>query len=325
MMDITVRIIDKQEDLPPLRDEELFHSLDYFKVAAASPLTTPLMAVAFNEEGEAMAHLLAVIRIRHTWVPPLLFRQARIYGKGVYGEGADEEYVFGLMLHALTKELKRRFCMMIEISDICPKMFGYRMFRRCGYFAMKWQEVYNSLHSMVPKERLTEKADQKILKAAELGVSTTETTDPKEIRQFYKLLRGFYRLRLRRVLPPLEQIQQLQAEDHAHVFVTRFKGKIIGGCVCAYSGDDAFLWYLASTKKRYVMLHADYMTVWTAIVDSWQKGYRHIRFLDVGLPWRRNPFREFILGFGGKPVARYRWFRFNIPWINGFFRWWYRE
>ena len=324
-MDITIRIIDKLNDLPPLRDTVFFHSKTYFKVAAESPLTTPLMAVAEDGEGHVVGHLLAVIRIRHTWLPPFLFRQARIYGKGVYADGVDEEYVFGLMLHAMTRALKRRFCVLIEVSDICPKMFGYRMFRRCGYFALKWQEVYNSLHSLGPEERLTEKTEQHIRKSREIGVETTETTDPEDIRRFYKLLSGFYRLRLRRVLPPLQQILQLQALGSAHVLVTRFKGRIIGGCVSVYSDGDAFLWYLARVKKRYVMLHADSMTVWQAIVNAWQQGCRHIRFLDVGLPWRRNPFREFILGFGGKPVARYRWFRFNIPWINGLFRWWYRE
>lgn len=49
------------------------------------------------------------------------------------------------------------------------------------------------------------------------------------------------------------------------------------------------------------------MTVWQAIIWAWKHNYAHIYFLDAGLPYPNNPFREFILRFGGKPVAKYRW------------------
>ncbi|MCI6550209.1 MAG: GNAT family N-acetyltransferase, partial [Prevotella sp.] len=32
-----------------------------------------------------------------------------------------------------------------------------------------------------------------------------------------------------------------------------------------------------------------------------------------------------ILSFGGKPVAKYRWFRFSIGWINRILTWIYKE
>ena len=47
--------------------------------------------------------------------------------------------------------------------------------------------------------------------------------------------------------------------------------------------------------------------------------------MDVGLPFKRNRFREFILGFGGKPVSVYRWFRCNVRWINRVLSWLYRD
>ena len=48
-------------------------------------------------------------------------------------------------------------------------------------------------------------------------------------------------------------------------------------------------------------------------------------FMDVGLPFSKNPFREFILRFGGKEQSTYRWFRFSIRWVNKLLRWLYRE
>ena len=69
------------------------------------------------------------------------------------------------------------------------------------------------------------------------------------------------------------------------------------------------------------MLHPDTMVVWNAIQYAYEHNYNHIYFMDVGLPWHRNPFREFILSFGGKPVSKYRWFRFYRHTINKILSW----
>jgi hypothetical protein len=45
----------------------------------------------------------------------------------------------------------------------------------------------------------------------------------------------------------------------------------------------------------------------------------------VGLPFRKNTFRDFILRFGGKPVSTFRWFRCSIRWINSLLKWIYRD
>jgi hypothetical protein len=47
--------------------------------------------------------------------------------------------------------------------------------------------------------------------------------------------------------------------------------------------------------------------------------------MDVGLPFKKNRYRDFILSFGGKEVGTYRWFRFSIPWMNKLVGWFYRE
>ena len=66
------------------------------------------------------------------------------------------------------------------------------------------------------------------------------------------------------------------------------------------------------------------MTIWHAIDNAYSRGYSHIHFMDVGLPFSKNPFREFILRFGGKPVSTYRWFRFSARWLNTVMSWRYK-
>jgi hypothetical protein len=47
--------------------------------------------------------------------------------------------------------------------------------------------------------------------------------------------------------------------------------------------------------------------------------------MDVGLPFRRNPYRDFILSFGGKEVSTLRWFRISFRWLNKLASWLWRE
>ncbi len=86
----------------------------------------------------------------------------------------------------------------------------------------------------------------------------------------------------------------------------------------AYLRDAAFL------RQPSMKLNPDDITLWNAIKKAQNDGCEHIYFLDVGLPFRRNPLREFILRFGGKPVSTYRWFYFTNPWLNRLLKWLYR-
>lgn len=302
-----------------------FHSLELFYIIEKTPRQIPYMVVAEDPNGKVRAHMLAVIRYRSSLFPPYLYAQGRCYGEGEYDDGIDHEQVFGLMLKAITRKFKRKLCFYIEFSDIRQKMFGYKSFRQNGYFPVQWQEIHNSLHSKSPEERITSKMARKIRKSYRAGVITREVANEAEVHDFYKMLNGFYRMKMRRLIPPETQMTELFRSDHAKIFITEYHGKVIGGCSCVYSEGNAYLWYLASKRKSYSRLHPNLMTVWNAIKYAHEHNYAHIYFLDAGLPFRANPFRDFILSFGGKPVAKYRWFRFSIGWINRILTWIYKE
>jgi hypothetical protein len=302
-----------------------FHSAELFHILEKTPGQWPYMAVATDEEGRIVGHLLAQVRRRGSWMPPYLYTQGRIYGEGDYEDDVPREEVFGVLLRQLTRKLRRQLCLYIEFSDISKKMFGYRLFRQNGYFAVSWQEVHNSLHSRSPYERITDRMARRIDRLYKQGVVTREAQTDEEVHLFYKLLNRFYRLKMRRIIPPEHQIRSLYKSDFGRIFITTYKEKVIGGCVCVYTEGNAYLWYLASRRKSFPHLHPNMMTVWYAILWAWKHNYAHIFFLDVGLPYNSNPYRKFILSFGGKPVSKYRWFRFSVGWVNRFFSWFFRE
>lgn len=316
MKGYTVEIVSKSKDLPPLKSNLLFHSPEYFRIVEETSGHRPLMAIVRDEHGNIAAHLTAIIRRRGSLFPPFLFSQGRIYGEGEYAEDTDREELFGLMLKAVTRVFRRKLCLYAEFSELSQKMFGYRHFRSNGYTPVTWQEIHNSLHSKSPEERLTDKARQRLTKAEAGGVEQIVAATPDDVHAFYKLLKSHFRTKFRRFIPPEQLFYQLWKAERCKIFLTRYKGKTIGGSACVYSNTDAYLWFLAAKRKTFHNLHPDTFSVWQAIKHAHSNGYQHIRFLDVGLPYEQNTFRDFILSFGGKPVSKFRWFCFFIPWLN---------
>lgn len=322
---VNVNIYTRSEDLPQMQQGNFFHSPELFRIIENTPGQWPFMAVATDDDGRIVGHMLAMLRRRGSWFPPYFFTQGRIYGEGEYAAGVDKDAVFGLMLKALTRRFRFKMCFSIEVSDVSQKMFGYRHFRENHFFAVHWQEVHNSLHSKSPEERLSEKMLQSIRKVYEAGVTTREAVSQADVHAFYKLLHGFYRMKMRRIIPPENQFAELHKSDSAKIFITLYKDKVIGGCACVYTGGNAYMWYLASKRKSHPLLHPSRMTIFAALRHAYEHGYSHMYFLDVGLPFRKNLFRDFILSFGGKPVARFRWFRISVGWLNKLLTWWYRD
>ena len=323
MLQYQTAIYTRGDTLPTMDGGNFYHSPELFHIVERTPGQRPCMAVATDGQGRVVGHIL-VFLLRASWMP-LLYWQAHAYGEGDYAEDVNSEEVFGLLLEALVRRLRRRLCFFIEFSDISRKMFGYKYFRAQGFFPIPWQEIHNSLHSMDPHDRLQPKMLKKIGHIYQQGVVTREVTTEEDLDRFVHLVRGFYRWKVHRVVPPEKQIAEIYRSDNGRLFATLYKGRLIGGCVCVYSEGNAYLWYLASLRKRYARLHPATMTVWQAIIWAWKHNYAHIYFLDAGLPYPNNPFREFILRFGGKPVAKYRWFRFSIGWLNKLLSWIWKE
>ncbi len=310
--------------MPEVDESNFFHSRQLFMISASTPKMKPYMAVCTDESGKILSQLLAVVRYRTSFIPPFLFMHCRIMGEGEYSVSEYmREELFGEMLSAITGKLNKT-CLYIEVSDMSYKMFAYRQFRLSGFFPVKWMSIHNSLHSKTPEERISDKLLKRIENAYNKGVTCNTVDTDDDLREFNRLLRRHHWFKPKRYIPDNSYFTKLQANKRCQLFVTKYHNRVIGCSACVYSDTDAYLWYSAFLRKTYIHLHPDAVTVWHAIKYAYDKGYQHINFLDVGLPFENNPFREFILRFGGKPVTTYRWFRCSIGWLNSFFHWIYR-
>lgn len=321
-------------ELPELPHGNYFHSRELMELCLRTPRHKPYMVVVTDDDGKVVAHLLAVERYRYVWMPALLHRHVRILGEGVYAEKQkistppsdpwSKNMLFSMMMTALTRRLSNR-SMYMEVSHLSQKMFGYAPLRAAGYFPVKWMNVHNSLHSKLPEERITPRQQERVTTAIERGVETHEVKTEEDFHAFNRLMHRHYWLKVRRYLPDEAFFKGLMDAGHCKILLTTYKGKTVGCSVMVYSEGDAYLWYTASKRKSYAPLHPNAVTYWNTIQQAHQDGCQHIRFMDVGLPFRRNPYRDFILSFGGKEVSTLRWFRISIRWVNKLASWLWRE
>lgn len=316
-------------DIPPLPGNDTFHSTTLFRIYEATPGYSPLLIVA-SLEGQPVAKLLAVVRRSVRLFPPSIIHRCEVFGNGEYLiEGIDREAVFRDMLQRLTEEALRS-CFLIEFRNLPDARFGYRSFRSCSYFPINWLRVRNSLHDTPRTEvRFSPSRIRQIKKSLKNGAEVRVARTIDEIKEFAHMLHHVYSWKIRRHFPSREFFQQLalQATDpqrQSRIFIVTYKNKIIGGSACIYSGDNAYLWFSGGMRKTYALQYPGVLAVWKALDDARQQGYRHLEFLDVGLPFRHHGYREFVLRFGGKQISTRRWFRFRWKWLNRVLTWIYK-
>ena len=317
-------IYTKTEGMPKLQEGSFFHSRELMEICEAAPRQRAYMVVVTNESGRELSHMLGIVRYRTLLLPPFLLIHCRILGEGVYSDEAQKDELLGEMLGALTRKLDNRV-LFIEVSNMSQKMMGYKQLRQAGYYPINWMSIHNSLHSHAPEERINEKLQRRIDNAHQRGAKTEIVSTEEDFEAFKKLLRKHHILKPKRYIPDEIFFRKVMEGTGGKLFVTKYHGRVIACAAVAYSEGDAYLWYSAFRRKTYHILHPDTIVIWDVMKHAHQNGYQHMRFMDVGLPYGKNPFREFILRFGGKEQSTYRWFRFSIRWVNRLLAWLYRE
>lgn len=330
MTQLTTKVYTRSEGLPDgLMEDNFFHSRQLFVLSKQTPRMKPYMITVETAEGMVYAQMLAIVRYRSSWFPPYLYIHCRVLGEGCYSHllpttEVSREELFSLMLAKLTEKLGRMM-LYIEVSNLSQKMFGYKYFRQQGFFPVRWMSIHNSLHSHTPEERISKRMQKRIDKGYERGVKTTEVCNEDDFSAFIKLLRHHNLLKPKRYVPHDDFFRSIMQQGNGRLSLTRYHNHVVGCSAVVYSRSNAYLWYAAFRRKSFAFIHPDLLTVWHAIKDAHQRGYDHIFFLDVGLPFRKNSYRDFILRFGGKPVSTYRWFHSSISWLNSLLSWFYRD
>ena len=317
-MSIRTEIYCQSNRLPELPEGSLFHSRRLFLIYEATTGYSPMMVVAFKDD-RPVGKMLAVVRRSKRMFPPSFIRRCEVYGIGEYFDERREE-IFACMLERLTKEALRR-AFLIEFRNLDDALFGYKFFRKNCYFPMNWLRVRNSLHrndqpTVYMNPTRLRQIRKGLAKGAVIGMATTNN----EVERFAKMLAKNYSTHIRRHFPDFRFFHEIaragQPPEAARIFTVNYHGKIIGGSVCLFSGSTAYLLFSGGLRKTYAQLYPGILAVWAALDYAHTHGYRHLEFMDAGLPFKESGYRNFILRFGGKQSSTRRWFRLRWSFFN---------
>lgn len=321
-MEIKVLVYRHSRDIPSFaHDNNLFHSTQLFNICEQTPGYTPILAVAYQGE-KPIGRLLGIIRKSVRYFPPSLIRRCEVYGPGEYADPTQQEEVFAHLLWALTQTAIRH-CFLLEFRNLENPMFAYRHFRQNQYFPMNWLRIHNSLHSKHPEERLSASRRRQIRQALDSGATYEVARSREDIESFLHLLQKYYASKIRKHFPGLAFFRRLLEENTekevGRIFIVKYKGHIIGGSVCVFSKDNAYLWFSGGLRKSYPRQYPGVLAVWAALMYAYEHGYAHMEFMDVGLSFRPYGYRDFVIRFGGIQYATRRWFKFRWNWLNKLF------
>ena len=310
-------------DIPDLPGDNVFYSKEMFQIYEATPGYTPILVVAYNGT-KPIAKILTVLRKCIRLIPPSFIRRCEIYGTGEYfDDEISSEVIFDKMLEYIT-DIGIQESFILIFRNLENSLFGYKTFRKNQYFPINWMQVRSSLHNtsdLLDKVSISRR--RQIKKGYANGAYVKEAKSIEEIRSFSQMLKMNYSYNIRKNFPCIEYFEYFD-EKAVHsgmgrIFIVKYKDKIIGGSVLVFSKTNAYLLFSGGIKKTYKKLYPGVLAIWEALRFAQKEGYEHLEYMDVGLPFKKHGYRDFVLRFGGQQKSSRRWFRLKWSFINNFF------
>lgn len=315
------------KNIPDLPGSNFFHSKELFIVYENTKNYYPILVVATDGDRVLGKLLTAIRRDTALFYLPISIKKCEAYGCGEYFcEKEENEKLFGMILEHLSNEAIKK-CFLMEFRNLGNALVGYKYFKENDFFAINWLRVQNKFKEDESIEKhFSQSRIRQIKKALEMGAEIIEVTSYEEVYQLSRTLHKIYSPQIRKHYPGIEFFQHLKKTSNANgtklaaIYVVKYKNKIIGGSACAFTGNKAYLWFSGGMRKTYNSLSPGVLAVWGALKYAKESGYEALEFMDVGLPFKRHNYREFVLRFGGQQSSTRRWFRFRWKWLNKLFR-----
>ena len=186
------------------------------------------------------------------------------------------EEIFNELLTYFTT-LYKEGSFLLEFRNLEEPLFGYRYFRQNGYFPVRWLRVRNSIHHEQLDKWMSASRKRQIARGLKNGASIEIASSLEDIRAFFMMLKKYYSPKVHRYLPDFHLFAFFSEESFpagmGKIFIVRYKEKIIGGSVCLFSDDTAYLMFSAGMRKSYPLLYPGVLAVWEAMTYAREHGY----------------------------------------------------
>jgi len=225
-----------------------------------------------------------------------------------------------LLIKAFIDEIKKiailNDCAFIRVRpQLVSNDFSKNIFRKNGFInapmhlhaeSTSQLDVAKSEEELLKNMRKTTRYE--IKKAQSLKIEIKKTTDPKEIKEFYKL--QIQTSKRQKFVPfsykyLFEQFKEFAQNNLAILYKAKIKNKLLAQAFIIFYGEEAVYHYGASTNEGRKYPGA-YLIQWRAIQEAKKRGMTRYNFWGVSpIDKPKHRFHGLSLfkrGFGGKDV-----------------------
>ena len=152
----------------------------------------------------------------------------------------------------------------------------------------------------------TKRRDVKLSK--KVGAEWSESCDPEDLKNYYKLLSHLYKTRIKTPLFPFEFFEKLMQIPFGKLFVVKYKDKVIGGSVCVVlPGRKIYEWFVCGLDGRMKNIYPSTLATWAAIEYASTNDIGCFDMMGAGKPDEAYGVREFKSKFGGELIEHGRY------------------
>lgn len=181
----------------------------------------------------------------------------------MYGEYFDtdirHDLIFDELLSYLTNRNKDNFSI-IEFRNLSEALFGYRYFRKNGYFPIRRLRVINSIHHATIDKWMGASRKRQIQCGLKNGAEMGVADDKEQVITFFRMLKKYYSSKVFKYFPAIDFFTALLeqgdgSDEIGKIFTVFYNGKIIGGSCCLFSDDTVYMLFSGGMRKSYPSLY----------------------------------------------------------------------
>ena len=147
----------------------------------------------------------------------------------------------------------------------------------------------------------TKRRDVKI--SQKEGAEIIEIQNNKDINDFYGLLNGLYKTKIKTPLFPFEFFKKIIKLPECRLVGIKYQGEIIGGSVCVCLKNSVmYEWFVCGLDGKYKNIYPSTLATYAAIKQAAEKGFNYFDMMGAGKPDEKYSVREFKAKFGGNLV-----------------------
>ena len=135
------------------------------------------------------------------------------------------------------------------------------------------------------------------------GVSVIDNPTNTEVKEFYSILEGLYKKKVKTPLFPLDFFLRLRLAPFSKLILVKVQDEIIGGTVCIHDDETVYEWFVCGKDRVYKNIFPSTVATWCGIRFAADNGFKRFDMMGAGVPGDGGyGVREFKAKFGGRLV-----------------------